>query len=270
MKHLTYILLLLILPLTLSHNVGASTTVQNQDVIIIDKVKHKLNKPLLFQLDSATYFTLRERLDFISSTFSWNFRGHVATFEVKDNKIYLNSIESSSVHNDFNSLLDKYMDKNGRVFASWVSGTFICGTGECLYVAQNGFDSVYEQETELLINNGAVVSSRTYTNKTYGSVYLNDVRHKITPEFDLSRIPAPKGRITVKIDAYGFSTEGKVTEWSVEFLQEQDELSGQIKEMIVKEVNRVFNLFDWKTYSRDGEWHWLTSSGVTYPLIFSN
>ena len=51
MKHLTYILLLLILPLTLSHNVVASTTVQNQDVIIIDKVKHKLNKPLLFQLD---------------------------------------------------------------------------------------------------------------------------------------------------------------------------------------------------------------------------
>ena len=124
MKHLTYILLLLTLQLTASHNAGASTTVQSQDIIIIDKVEHKLNEPLLFQLDSATYFSLEEKLDFRSAIFSWNFRGH-------------------------------------------------------------------------------------------------------------------------------------------------DDLTDQIKEMIVKEVNRVFNLFDWKTYSRDGEWHWLPTEGVTYPLIFN-
>ena len=42
----------------------------------------------------------------------------------------------------------------------------------------------------------------------------------------------------------------------------------QEKEKIVAEINRVFNRFDWKTYCRDGEWHWLTQGGVTYPLIF--
>ena len=159
------------------------------------------------------------------------------------------------------------MDKTGRVFASWISGTFICGSGECIYVAQNGFDSAYEQETELVVENGVVVSSRTYTNKTYGTVYLREVSYNISSEFELSKIKAPKGRVTVKIDALKFSNEGKVTEWSVDFLSGYDNLATEIKEMIIKEVNRVFSLFDWKTYNRDGEWHWLTRDGVTYPLI---
>ena len=160
------------------------------------------------------------------------------------------------------------MDRKGRICASWISGTFTCATGECLYVASNGFDSAYEQETELVVENGAIVSSRTYKNKTYGTVYLSDVTHKISPEFDLSKIKAPKGRITIKIDALKFSNEGKVIEWSVDFWTGQNNLSAEIKEDIVKEVNRVFNLFDWKTYCRDSEWHWLTQGDVTFPLIF--
>jgi hypothetical protein len=90
----------------------------------------------------------------------------------------------------------------------------------------------------------------------------------ISKSFDLSKIKAPKGRVTVKVDALKFSNEGKVTEWSVEFLRGHDGLSVEIREMIVKEVNRVFNLIDWKTYSRDGKWHWIYQDGVTYPLIF--
>ena len=266
MKRLTYIVSLLAILLTLSYNVSAGSTIQTQDIIIIDKVEHRVNQPLLFQIDSVSYFSLKENLNF--SSFSWNFRGHVATFEVRGNKLFLNNIETSKVHTDFNGLLDKYMDKKGRVFASWISGTFICGARECLYLAPNGFDSAYEQETELVVENGVVVSSRTYTNKTYGTVYLSDVTYNISAEFDLSKIQAPKGRVTVKIDALKFSDEGKVTEWSVEFWSGHDNLSIETKEMIVKEVNRVFNLYDWKTYCRDGKWHWLTRDGVTYPLIF--
>ena len=268
MKRIVYIFSFVVLLLAISHNVSAGPTIQTQDIIIINKVEHRVNKPLMFQIDSVSYLSLKEKLDFNSSTFSWNFRGHVATFEVKDNKLFLNSIETSKVHTDFKGLLDKYMDRKGRILASWISGTFICGTGECLYVASNGFDSAYEQETELVVENGAIVSSRTYKNKTYGTVYLSDVTHKISPEFDLSKIKAPKGRITIKIDALKFSNEGKVIEWSVDFWTGQNNLSAEIKENIVKEVNRVFNLFDWKTYCRDGEWHWLTQGGVTCPLIF--
>ena len=74
---------------------------------------------------------------------------------------------------------------------------------------------------------------------------------------------------------------GKVSVPKEEFLAQLEELKMEIpseversreivarKEMIIAEVNRVFNLFDWKTYCQDGEWHWLPQNGVTYPLIF--
>lgn len=268
MKRIVNILLILFSLLTLSHKAVAGSTVQVRDIVVIDNVEYRANHPLMFQLDSVTYFSLKDKFDFNSAIFSWNFRGHVATFNVKGKKLYLNKIETSADHTDFKGLLDKYMDRKGRVLASWISGTFICGAGECLHVASNGWDSVYEQETELTIENGVVVSSRKYINTTYGTVHLDDVTYKISPEFDLSKIPAPKGRVTVRIDACKFSMEGKVTDWSVDFLRGHDNLSDQIKEMIIAEVNRVFNLFDWKTYCQDGEWHWLPQNGVTCPLIF--
>ena len=268
MKYRSCTLLLLTLLLTLSHNVCAGTTVQIQDMLIIDKVECKLNQPLLFQLDSATYFSLSEKLDFKSSMFSWNLRGHVATVEIKDDKLFLKTIKTSKLYTDFNGLLDKYKDKEGRILASWISGTLICGAGECLYVAKNGFDSVYKQEIELVVENGAVVSSRTYFNRTYGTVCLDEAGYMISKGLDFSRIKAPKGRVTVRIDALNFSDEGKVTEWSIEFLRGHDDMTDDIKEQIVAEVNRVFNLIDWKTFSRDGEWHWTSQNGVLYPLIF--
>ena len=266
MKHLIYILLLLTLQITLSHD--ASATNQARDIIIINKIEHRLNKVLLYQLDSVIYDALGKKLEFDKSSHSANWRGQISTFEVKGNKLYLNSIKAFKEHTDFNGLLDQYKDRKGRVFASWVSGTFICATGECIYVADNGFDSVHKQETELTVENGVVISSRTYTNKTHGTAYLRDMTYELPQEFNLSKIKAPKGRVTVKIDASRFNDEGKVTEWSVKFLSGHDNLTGEIKEMIVKEVNRVFNLVDWKTYSRDEEWHWLPKYGVTYPLIF--
>ena len=266
MKRLAYILSILGLLFTFSHNVNA--TRQVRDIIMIDKVEHRLNKVLLYQLDSVTYDALGKKLDFSKSSFSGCWRGHISTFEVKGNKLYLNCIATSKVHTDFKGMLDKYKDRKGRVFASWVSGTLICGAGECIYATDSGFGSVHEQETELIVENGVIISSRTYYNKTKGLVDLEDAKRMISQNMDLSKIKAPKGRVTVKIDALKFSDEGKVTEWSVEFLRGHDGLSTEIKEMIVKEVNRVFNLIDWKTYCQDGRWHWLSENGVTYPLIF--
>ena len=265
MKRIANILSILALLLTFSYNVSA--TVQARDVIIIDKVEHKLNTNLLYQLDSVTYDALQKDLNFEASSYSGNWRGCISTFEVKDNKLFLNSIETSKVHTGFNGLLDKYMDRKGRVFASWISDTLICGTGECLYATDSGFGSVHEQETELIVENGVIISSRTYFNKTNGTADIEDAKLMMSQNMDLSKIKAPKGRVTVKIDALKFSDEGKVTEWSVEFLRGHDGLSAEIKEMIAKEVNRVFNLIDWKTYCQDGEWHWIYPY-ITYPLIF--
>ena len=159
MRRLTYILSILTLLLAFSHSVNA--TRQARDIIIIDKVEHRLNKVLLYQLDSVTYDALEKKLEFDKFVSSVCWRGHISTFEVKGKKIYLNSIRTYKEHTDFYGLLDQYKDRKGRIFASWVSGTFICVTGECIYVADNGFDSAYDQEIELIVENGVIISSRT-------------------------------------------------------------------------------------------------------------
>lgn len=266
MKRLTYILSVLALLLAFSHN--ANATRQARDMIIINKVEHRLNKVLLYQLDSVTYDALGKKLEFDKFWSTANWRGHISTFEVKGKKLYLKSIYTGKEHTDFDGLLDQYKDRKGRIFASWVSGTFICVTGECLYVTDSGFDSVYDQETELIVENGVVVSSRTYFNKTQGSVDIDQARSMISQNLDLSKIKAPQPRADVLVKASKFSDEGKVIEWSVKHLRGYDGLSAEIKENIVKEVNRVFNLIDWKTYCRDGEWHWIYPSGITCPLKF--
>ena len=80
MKRIANILSILALLLTFSYNVSAT-------VIIIDKVEHKLNTNLLYQLDSVTYDALQKDLNFEASSYSGNWRGCISTFEVKDNKL---------------------------------------------------------------------------------------------------------------------------------------------------------------------------------------
>ena len=273
MKRLTNIFSLIVLLLTLSHNVSAGTTIQAQDVIIINKVTHRVNRPLMFQIDSTSYLSLKEKLDFNSSTFSWNFRGHVATFEVRGNELFLNSIETSKVHTDFKGLLDKYNRKEG-IFASWVSSTIICGTGECIYVEPDGLLGVYENETELVIEAGVIVSSRTYTNMVRnvpGTVTFDDIRNLIPKEFRHDNFPDLKGRVTVRINATKFNEEGKITDWSVTIYSGGKNLSERQIQKITAEVKRVLFLYDFRTFRRDGIWYWrsVRNDSINWPLIFN-
>ena len=271
MKRISHILSILALLLAFSHNVSA--TRQARDIIIIDKVEHLLNKVLLYQLDSVTYDALGKRLEFDKSSHSANWRGHVSTFEVRDNKLYLNSIATFKEHTDFYGLLDQYKDRRGRVFASWVSGTFICGTGSIIMFSPDGLDDFYERETELVVEDGVIVSSRTYTNRTRntpGVVSFEDVRYRFPKEFEYDKFPDVKGRVTVQMNATEFDNEGKITDWDVTILRCTENLTEDQKEEIIAEVTRVLCQYDWKTYMRSGNWYWSNTrnSPLTWPLIF--
>ena len=271
MRRISYILSILTLLLAFSHN--ASATNQARDIIIINKVENRLNKVLLYQLDSVIYDALGKKLEFDKSSHSANWRGHISTFEVKGNKLYLNSIKAFKEHTDFNGLLDEYLDRKGRVVASWVSGTLICGAGECLYVEPDGLFPVYEQETELVVKAGVVVSSRTYTNRirnTPGTVHFENIRYQMPTEFRYDKFPEVKGRVTVQFNASEFNDEGKITDWDVTISRCPESLSEDQKKEIIDEVTRVFCLYDFQTFMRDGKWYWRTTRNVpiTWSLIF--
>ena len=271
MKRISHILSILALLLAFSHNVSA--TRQARDIIIIDKVEHRLNKVLLYQLDSVTYDALGKRLEFDKSSHSANWRGHISTFEVRDNKLYLNSIATFKEHTDFYGLLDQYKDRRERVFASWVSGTFICGTGGIILFSPDGVDDFYERETELVVEDGVIVSSRTYTNRTRntpGVVSFEDVRYRFPKEFQYNKFPDVKGRVTVQMNASEFDNEGKITDWDVTILRCPESLTEDQKAEIIAEVTRVLRQYDWKTYMRCGNWYWSNTRNIplTWPLIF--
>ena len=271
MRRISYILSILALLLAFSHN--ASATNQARDTIIINKVENRLYKVLLYQLDSVIYDALGKKLEFDKSSHSANWRGHISTFEVKGNKLYLNSIKASKEYTDFNGLLDQYKDRKGRVFASWVSDTLICGTGECLHVEPDGLFPVYEQETELVVEAGVVVSSRTYTNRirnTPGTVHFENIRYQMPKEFRYDKFPEVKGRVTVQFNASEFNDEGKITDWDITILRCPESLSEDQKEEIIAEVKRVLCLYDFQTFMRDGTWYWRTTrnSQLNWPLIF--
>jgi hypothetical protein len=271
MRRISYILSILTLLLAFSHN--ASATNQARDIIIIDKVEHRLNKVLLYQLDSVTYDALGKKLEFDKSSHSANWRGHISTFEVKGNRLFLNSIETSKVNTDFKGLLDEYLDRKGRVFASWVSDTLICGTGECLHVEPDGLFPVYEQETELVVEAGVVVSSRTYTNRirnTPGTVHFENIRYQMAKEFRYDKFPEVKGRVTVQFNASEFNDEGKITDWDITILRCPESLPENRKKEIIDEVTRVLCLYDFQTLMRDGTWYWRTTRNaqLNWPLIF--
>ena len=271
MRRISYILSTIALLLAFSHNVSA--TRQARDIIIIDKVEHRLNKVLLYQLDSVTYDALGKKLEFDKSSHSANWRGHISTFEVKGDKLYLNSIKTFKEHTDFNGLLDKYLDRKGRVFASWVTGTLICGTGECLHVEPDGLFPVYEQETELVVEAGIIVSSRTYTNRirnTPGTVHFENVRYQMPNEFRYDKFPEVKGRVTIRFNASEFNDEGKITDWDITILRCPESLPENRKKEIIEEVTRVLCLYDFQTFMRDGTWYWRTTRNaqLNWPLIF--
>lgn len=273
MRRISYILSLLALLLASSHNMIVSATPQAKDIIIIDKIAHGLNKILLYQLDSVTYDALGKRLEFDKSSHSANWRGHVSTFEVRDNKLYLNSIATFKEHTDFYGLLDQYKDRRGRVFASWVSGTFICGTGSIIMFSPDGVDDFYERETELVVEDGVIVSSRTYTNRirnTPGAVSFEDIRYRFPKEFEYDKFPDVKGRVFVQMNASEFDNEGKITDWDVTILRCPESLTEDQKAEIIAEVTRVLCQYDWKTYMRCGNWYWSNTrnSPITWPLIF--
>ena len=271
MKRISHILSILALLLAFSHN--ASATRQAQDIIIIDKVEHRLNKVLLYQIDSVTYDALGKRLEFDKSSHSANWRGHISTFEVRENKLYLNSIATFKEHTDFCGLLDQYKDRKGRVFASWVSGTFICGTGSIILFSPDGVDDFYERETELVVEDGVIVSSRTYTNRTRntpGVVSFEDIRYRFPKEFEYDKFPDVKGRVFVQMNASEFDNEGKITDWDVTILRCPESLTEGKKAEIIAEVTRVLRQYDWKTYMRCGNWYWSNTrnSPITWSLIF--
>ena len=250
----------------------SSTTRQVRDTLIMGNVKYAINTAPLGQLDSLHYFSLKEQVGF-DLVFSWNFRGYVATWRVNGNKLYLETLKTGSDKADFRDVLKDFKDSRGNVFASWFSGTVICGTGSLLCASGNGWDDLNETEVELIIKSGVVTASRKYRNKQHKGTINRDVMFQELPKkFNYREFPELRGfRIPMKICPSKYDKTGRILDWTVECLRWPEDVDSGVQDRLTEALKKEFLEYDCKTYCADGKWFWRERNhfdGIYWPLFF--
>jgi hypothetical protein len=82
------------------------------------------------------------------------YRLYVGTWELKEGRFYLVGLEG------------RYKLEGGEpLLADWFTGVLVIPKGEIIHYVHSGFDSVFEQEIHVKINNGVVTETRTVDNR---------------------------------------------------------------------------------------------------------
>lgn len=94
-------------------------------------------------------------------------RGYLATWEIKDDKLYLIRVVKDGCSSDAPAypLSNLFPGKKGPIFADWYTGTLVVPQGERLKYVHMGYQSVYEKELHIAIKDGNVVGTKTIDNR---------------------------------------------------------------------------------------------------------
>jgi hypothetical protein len=160
----------------------ALATAQEPDVIFYKGQKQSLySNPL-----EAYYSDGRKRPNFMiapDTIRTSNWRGYIATWEVKDNKLYLTDIDSwidgrkATLEHLFG---DKY--QNGGIEATWFSGKLRIPDGKRLQYVHMGYGSVYERDIILTVEAGEITKTVT----------IDNTKRQLPSELELQRLELEK------------------------------------------------------------------------------
>jgi hypothetical protein len=98
----------------------------------------------------------------IDCTAIW--RGYIGDWEIIDDRLYLIGITGKLRSGDDASLGYFFPEFPDRVFAHWYSGVINIPKGKCINYVHMGYASEFEQELELYVEQGVIISSETFTN----------------------------------------------------------------------------------------------------------
>lgn len=103
-----------------------------------------------------------------------NWRGYMATWEIKEGSLYLVKIVEGTCSMDAPEIPVSgiFPGKKAPVLADWYSGSLRIPQGELLSYTHMGYESVYEKELVLEIKSGKLVNKATVKNTAPGPVEL--------------------------------------------------------------------------------------------------
>jgi hypothetical protein len=159
--------LLALLALFLTIPINSWATAQLPDKLIYEgKTVGIYSEPL------EQYFS-KDRpkpIEWMRMTCTALWRGYLATWEIKDDKLYLVKIVRNGCDEDAPALpLSKlFPGAKGPVFATWYTGTLVIPQGKVLKYVHMGYQSIYETELHLRIKDGILVGKQMIDNRRTG------------------------------------------------------------------------------------------------------
>lgn len=153
------LLRILILCAALLFSPAAKATAQASDVLIIDGKEFALNtNPLEAQLEQKKWQPPEG-----AAIWSSNWRGYIATWEVKDDKFILRNVsiaiadpEDAKKEIRKNIIADLYPGAS-EVFADWYTGALIVPDGKMTRYVHMGYGSSYDHYQILRVHAGQIV-----------------------------------------------------------------------------------------------------------------
>ncbi len=200
-------------------------------------------------------------------------RNYIATWEVIENEIYLTEIKNACYPNPLNGVEASFKVnpnpdcmgvefadlkflfpkrfRNGRVKADWIHSKLICPHGKLIKYFHSGFNSIYEFELELDVQNGIIQKTNRHNNsqsqktilannKNSLDIFLyKNINWKIIENNNSNHM----GMVVVI-----FTTNEKAELINIEVK------SRKSNKTIDNEILRVFRLIpEWDTFFRRGE-----------------
>lgn len=158
MKTLLYFIIFL--------GIGLKSNAQkyDPDYILIDSINYEYRFHHLENYFNR-YPDKRPSVNLDSTIINRNYR---AIFEIKNNRLYLNSLlikRNESATNYSKNVINKIFPNENQRFLSWVSGLFYVGFGDKKISPQDSLHISYSQYIVLEIKNGLVVRRDDFNSK---------------------------------------------------------------------------------------------------------
>ncbi len=257
--------------LILLSTVSSWATGQDGDIIYIDGVKMGLlARPAANKaIDGKRLLSMLPEKR-VKSTANWD--GVVGCWSIKGNKLVLDSMivemytdklgEYETVRvakNVIDDIFAKYT-KEGKVVASWFSGTVRAARGKTLLYEHSAFYRYLEHEIIIDVKNGEVVKMQRCDNSmltdgfTFNGTKYDNLWKTIDihPEkyVDLNGC----GRISFKIEGMKFNKKGQLLSCKVTATPYTDKKKGTAHRAIAADMEKALKkIKPWKTYMINGD-----------------
>lgn len=180
--------------------------------LIYDGGVRKSMCSLLLELDSVAFPKIQNRLPHgMTCTALW--RNYIGCWKIKNDSLFIDSVLVSDYSSDYKPILiDDIFAKNKTAsgyFANWVSDTLRVVSGETLQYIHMGWESKWENEDFITVENGIVKTRLCYDNRLVNWGQVDDWNPAVLPDgLELGEIPR---RITLEVSYSDFDSDGNPT-----------------------------------------------------------